>query len=354
MRHRTGAYPVVIGPGSRGELAPLLAAQLPDHRPVFIGDDTVTELVPAPLAAAERLSFPAGEAHKQRSTWASLTDQLLAHGCGRDTVLIALGGGVTTDLVGFVAATFLRGVPWVAMPSTTLAMVDASIGGKTGVDTDRGKNLVGAMHHPVAVVVDPDLLATLPERIFREGLAESAKHAVILDPSHGIWLREQASQIAARDGRTLTALIRRSIELKAGVVEDDESESGRRAILNAGHTVAHAIEQASHYRIPHGEAVAIGLVLETRYAESKGIASEGTAAAVAALLQALGLPTTVPPELPAHEVIEALQFDKKNRGGVVRATLLSAFGAVARDDERWTIALDLPILKGLLEERQAA
>ena len=354
MRHRTGAYPVVIGPGSRRELAALLTRQLAGLRPVLIGDDTVTELVPSPLASAERLSFPAGEAHKQRSTWASITDQLLARGCGRDTVLIALGGGVTTDLVGFVAATFLRGVPWVAVPSTTLAMVDAAIGGKTGVDTDRGKNLVGAMHHPAAVVVDPDLLATLPERIFREGLAESAKHAVILDPAHGAWLREQASGILARDGHTLTALVRRSIELKAAVVEDDESESGRRAILNAGHTVAHALEQASHYRIPHGEAVAIGLVLETRYAESKGIAAAGTAAAVATLLQALDLPTTVPAELEAHEVMAALQFDKKNRGGVVRATLLNAFGAVARDDDQWTIALDLPILKQLLEERQAA
>lgn len=307
--------------------------------------------IPSPIDGAEQLSFPAGERHKTRKSWAQLTDELVALRCGRDTVLVALGGGVTTDLVGFVAATFLRGIPWVAVPTTTLAMVDAAVGGKTGVDTRLGKNLVGAVHQPSAVLVDPSLLATLPERHYREGLAEAVKHAAILDAGYGDWLLSNVTEIAAREVGVMATLVHRSLTLKASVVSHDELEQGRRAILNAGHTVAHALEQATDYALPHGEAVAVGLVLETRCAESAGLCAPGTAERVAELLRSLNLPTEPPNGLDASAVLAAMHHDKKNRAGVVRAALLSKFGATVHDGESWTSPLDLEVLRSMIDHR---
>lgn len=344
VQHRHGSYPVVVGRGAMAELGDLLSGRHAGKRIAVISDANVAKIIPSPIPDATRLTFPQGEQQKSRESWAQLTDQLLSERFGRDSVLIAVGGGVTTDLVGFVAATYLRGVPWIAIPTTTLAMVDAAVGGKTGVDTATGKNLVGAVHHPDAVLADPALLATLPERTFREGLAESAKHAAILDAEHGRWLLAHAAAIGSRDAITLTALVTRSVELKGGVVSADEFEQGRRAILNAGHTVAHALEQVSGYTIPHGEAVAIGLVLETRCAEQMGCCQSGTADEIVALLQALHLPTTLPDGINGDSLIAAMQSDKKNRAGVVRAALLQRFGQVARDGEAWTSALDLSAL----------
>jgi 3-dehydroquinate synthase len=347
VAHRGGSYPVVIRPGALAQLGALLAERHGGQRVVVISDATVAAAIPSPIDA-ERLTFPAGEHHKTRKSWAQLTDELITLRCGRDTVLVAMGGGVTTDLVGFVAATFLRGVPWIAVPTTTLAMVDAAVGGKTGVDTRLGKNLVGAVHHPSAVLVDPALLATLPERHYREGLAEAAKHAAILDAGYGDWLLSNVTEIAAREVGVMATLVQHSLTLKASVVAEDELEQGRRAILNAGHTVAHALEQVTNYALPHGEAVAIGLVLETRCAESAGRCAPGTAERVAELLHCLNLPTAPPAGLDASAVLAAMHHDKKNRAGVVRAALLSKFGATVRDGASWTSPLDLDVLRSLL------
>lgn len=338
----------MVRPGASGELAQWLAEHQPDARVVVISDDTVAARIHSPIPEAEQLTFPAGERQKTRSTWSRLTDDLLDRHCGRDTVLVAIGGGVTSDLVGFVAATFLRGVPWVAIPTTTLAMVDAAVGGKTGVDTDSGKNLVGTVHHPSVVLIDPDLLATLPERNYREGLAEVVKHAAILDADYGSWLAAHSAAITARDPVALATLVRRSVELKASVVSEDEFEHGRRAILNAGHTVAHALEQATDYALPHGEAVAVGLILETRCAEAAGSCEAGTADQIVALLRVLGLPTAPPSGLGKSALELAMKRDKKNRDGVVRAALLSSFGAVIPDGNSWTRPLNLEVLRSLL------
>lgn len=339
---------MVIRAGASADLGALLSERHPEKRVVVISDANVAALVATPLPTVTHLIFAAGEHQKTRDNWAALSDQLLAAQFGRDTVLVAFGGGVTTDLVGFVAATYLRGVPWIAMPTTTLAMVDAAIGGKTGVDTPAGKNLIGAIHHPDAVLVDTDLLATLPERHFREGLAEAVKHAAILDARHGHWLLTHAAAIGAHDATTMTALVTRSIALKAAVVSADEFEHGQRAILNAGHTVAHALERASSYAIPHGEAVAMGLVLETRCAERMGVCASGTADEIVSLLDALGLPSLIPADINPEVLVAAMGSDKKNREGIVHAALLREFGSIARDGNSWTRPLDLNVLPSLV------
>lgn len=347
VRHATGTCAVLVRTGARGDLAALLDERHPGARVAVIADSNVASALGSPLPAVPLFTFPAGEAHKTRETWADLTDRLLADRFDRRTVIVAFGGGVTTDLAGFVAATLMRGVPWVAVPTSTLAMLDAAVGGKTGVDTSAGKNLVGAFHPPSTVICDTAVLAALPERSYREGLAEAVKHAAILDDRYGEWIDDNAMAIADRDGPALELLIRRSVELKAEVVSDDEREDDRRAVLNAGHTVAHALERASDYAIPHGEAVAIGLVLETKVGERMGVTRTGTADQVAALLTRLGLPT-VPPLLDRSRVMNAMRADKKNRAGVVHAALIASFGTMARNAEAWTYPLDLDALTTLL------
>lgn len=348
VRHRLGSYAVTVRAGALAELRDTLAALHPGARVVVIADETVASLRTPPLPDAVCLTFPAGERSKNRKHWAMLTDQMVAAGFDRHTVVIGFGGGVTTDLAGFVAATFLRGVPWIALPTSTLAMLDASVGGKTGVDTAAGKNLVGAFHPPSAVLCDPETLDTLPARNFHEGLAEAVKHAAIADAAYGEWMLEHSARIAARDVMTLTELVGRSVTLKATVVSEDEQESGRRATLNAGHTVAHALEMASDFAIPHGEAVGIGLVIETRLAERMGVCQPGTADRIAQLLTALQLPVVPPRNLDRARCIAAMHVDKKNRAGVVHASLLARFGEAARRDDRWTLPLDLAALQTLL------
>ncbi|MGH7524851.1 MAG: 3-dehydroquinate synthase [Gemmatimonadales bacterium] len=326
----------------------LIDERHPGARIAVIADDGALAALGSPLPGATVFSFAAGESSKSRERWATLTDQLLAAGYDRHTVLVAFGGGVASDLGGFVAATYHRGVPWIAVPTTTLAMLDASIGGKTGVNTVRGKNLVGAFHPPSAVLCDPSALNRLPERNYCEGLAEAVKHAVTLDASFGQWLLTNAPGIAARASGTLESLIRTSAGLKADIVMTDEREVDRRAVLNAGHTVAHALEGASDYAIPHGEAVAIGLVIETRVGESMGVARPGTADQVANLLQRMKLPVTVPNGLDRDRIIDLMRSDKKNRHGKVRASLLAAFGEAARNNDEWTHPLDVEIVAAML------
>ncbi len=355
VRHALGSYPVIVEPGALSRLGPLAAEHLGGRRLALITDSNVGPLFDAfrrgpspwrgagggaepPVFAAE-LVVPAGEQSKSRAQWGALSDQLLDRGFGRDSAIVALGGGVIGDLAGFVAATYLRGIPCLQVPTTLLAMLDASVGGKTGVDTPHGKNLIGAFHPPAAVVADPLVLRTLPEREYRAGLAEAVKHGLIADAGYFAWLGESAAAIARRDETTLTTLVRRSVQIKAAVVGEDERESGRRAILNAGHTVAHAVEHASGYALPHGEAVALGLVAECELAEAMGIGRRGLGAEVAALLRRLGLPVRLEDGLPRDRVLAAMAADKKNRAARVRFALPRDVGTMF-PGEQWTVAAE--------------
>ncbi len=341
---------IEIASGALATLGARVATLHPKQRVAIIADHQVAQLyggkalaslISSGLALGSTVggtiapglfTFPAGEQQKTRATWGSLTDQLIAAGHRRDSVLIALGGGVTGDLVGFVAATYLRGVPFVQVPTSLLGMIDASIGGKTGVDTAAGKNLVGAFHQPSLVLVDPQFLRTLPTADLRSGLAEAIKHGVIADASYFSWIASSLRQILdpddADDGTHLR-LVQRSIEIKVDVVSRDERESGVRKILNYGHTIAHAIEHVTGYGIAHGDAVAIGMVAEARLAERIGVARVGLADTVATVCDAAGLPVRLPEGAAAAEIVMATRTDKKSRGGQVEYALPGGLGRMA-------------------------
>jgi 3-dehydroquinate synthase len=341
VEHSRGSYQIIIEAGVADQLPQLVSEVAPDHSPVLLIDGNVDRLYPSLFKGVERVLVLPGEEHKTRGTWATITDQLQSAGYDRRTVVVAIGGGVTTDIAGFVAGTFLRGVPWVAVPTTTLAMCDAAVGGKTGVDTQHGKNLVGLFHQPSAVVADPKMLTTLSDDVFVAGLAEAVKHASIVDEEHFGWLGDNATRILQREADVIAQLVAVSCRIKAGVVQSDERESGMRAILNAGHTIGHALEHASGFELSHGQAVAIGLVTEARLGEERGVTASGTADRISGLLAEFGLPTEPPTGIEPSGYDEALRADKKNREGSVRVVLLQRIGAVARQqDGGWTWAVE--------------
>ena len=335
-------YEVVVEPGALGHVATMLAPFAEKKRIAIITDEHVDQLyarrIAAQLPGAQVFAIPAGESAKTRENWMRVTDDLLNNGFGRDTLIVAAGGGVVGDLAGFVASTYMRGVPFVQVPTTLLAMIDASVGGKTGVDTPAGKNLVGAFHQPVLVIADPTVLATLPANHFRAGLAEALKHGVIADAAYFERIAG-ARDSTARDERSLTGLIAESVRIKASVVARDERESGLRKVLNFGHTIGHAIESVSNYKLLHGEAVAIGMALESVIAERMGVAKAGTADSIREALTAMGLPSTFP-ALDRAAVLAATKSDKKARAGRVEYALPSKVGAMAGEATGWSIPVD--------------
>ena len=350
-------YTVLVGPGLLAQLPALVRAHVPAERWAVIADSTVASIygdqLVEDLAAsgleARLLRFPAGERHKSRETWMGLTDALLEARFGRDCGIVALGGGVTGDMAGFVAATFLRGVPVVQVPTSLVAMVDASVGGKTGVDTPAGKNLVGAFHPPRLVVADTTTVRTLPVAERAQGLVEAVKHGAILDDRYLRGLEANLERLLAGDPDATEDAVRRSVELKGMVVSRDEMEADYREILNFGHTLGHALEAASAYTLPHGSAVGLGMILEARLGERMGVTAKGTSARLSAAVAGLGLPTRIPGGLEALDVMAFLGVDKKRRGGRVRCVLLRSPGQV-QGGERWSQPVDEAEVRRMLEE----
>jgi 3-dehydroquinate synthase len=345
---------------ARGALAGLLE-QLRSVHPVgrfaVVTDQNVWEALGSAIARALPsdaivVQLTAGEEHKTRESWAAATDALLAASADRSTLVVGIGGGVVTDLAGFVAATYMRGIPWVAVPTTLLAMVDAAHGGKTGVDTAAGKNLVGAFHAPLQVIVDPDTLRTLPAPIWRDGFAEVLKHGVIADADYFHRVTALLPALLAPDGASHAALVpilADSIRIKHEVVTDDPREMGRRRVLNFGHTIAHAIERASGFALSHGQAVAIGMCVEARIGAAIGITRAGTVNAIADACARAGLPTRVPTDLDREQIMAATLGDKKAVSGSARYALPISIGVMAEADGAWAIAAADDVVRAALD-----
>jgi 3-dehydroquinate synthase len=332
------SYSIYIGAGllDRGDL---LKRHLRGRRIAIVSNDVVGPLYAGRLQRALAAGFqtdvfemPDGEQHKNLASYAALMDYLLERRHDRSTTIIALGGGVVGDLAGFAAATFQRGVDFVQVPTTLLAQVDSSVGGKTAVNHPRGKNMIGAFHQPRCVIADTALFDTLPDREYRAGLSEVVKYGVIRDPELFGWLEAHAADLVRRDPDALRWAVRRSCEIKAEVVSADERESGIRAILNYGHTFGHAIETLSGYgSVLHGEAVAMGMVLAADLAVQEGMLEAEAATRLAALLTDLGLPVR-PPDLSVPDMLDAMAHDKKVQGGRLRLVLAEAIGRVVVTD----------------------
>ena len=307
---------------SRGLGGPMFVVSDSNIAPLY-GERVLDSLQSAGYAVSQFV-IPAGEAYKNVETVMSLWRACLEADLDRKSTILALGGGVVGDLSGFVAATFMRGCNWVCVPTTLLAMVDASIGGKTGFDLPEGKNLVGAFHPPQMVLADPEVLSTLPERELRAGLAEVVKHGVIADPELFNLCSQSWDVVTAR----LPEIVRRGMAVKVKVIEEDPYEQGIRAALNLGHTIGHAVELVSGFSLLHGEAVSIGMVAEARLAERLTVAGPGLTDALKESLTALGLPVEVPADLERDKLISTMKMDKKKKSSVVRFALPVKIGEV--------------------------
>jgi 3-dehydroquinate synthase len=325
------SYPIFIGAGALG-LTEAFDQAIPARDVLLVSNTTVGPLYAAGVIEALgprrclEVSLPDGEVHKTLATVARILDVLIANRFGRDSCVVALGGGVVGDMSGFAAACYQRGVPFVQMPTTLLAQVDSSVGGKTGVNHPGGKNLIGAFHQPAAVFADTDTLRTLPDRELRAGLAEVIKYGLIVDEAFFAWLETNASRLLARDTEALTYAIRRSCEIKAEIVARDEREQGDRALLNLGHTFGHAIESVTNYSTwLHGEAVGAGMLLAADMSQRLGWVDRGDVDRIERLLTQFGLPTDVS-ALPADSIAEKMKIDKKVAAGRVRLILLKAIG----------------------------
>jgi 3-dehydroquinate synthase len=333
-------YRIHVGPGLLDDGA-ALAAHVRGRHVLLASDGNVAPLYAARVAEAVAAHSPArvhtsniapGEASKTMDAFAALMHELADFGATRDACVLALGGGVVGDLAGFAAACWMRGIDCVQLPTTLLAMVDSSVGGKTAVDLPQGKNLVGAFHPPRAVFADTTTLRTLPDRELRAGLAEVVKYGAIMDAAFLDWLDANATALLARDDDALAAAIARSCAHKAAIVARDPREHGERALLNFGHTFAHAIEAEQGYAggeggLNHGEAVAVGMVLAARLSTALGLADSGHAVRLASLLQAFGLDTTLPAGLDPAALLARMRLDKKAAAGGLRFILWDAPGS---------------------------
>ncbi|MDR9500717.1 MAG: 3-dehydroquinate synthase [Desulfurivibrionaceae bacterium] len=335
------AYPILIREGLLSEVGEELKLRKIAKRYIIIADDHVAELFGGQLVESLRkvnipvdlLTFPRGEASKNLTTIGRLISNLAQLGVDRQDALIALGGGVTGDITGFAAAIYMRGIPFVQVPTTLLAQVDSSVGGKTGVDIPEGKNLVGCFYQPKAVFIDTLVLDQLPREELLNGLAEVVKYGVINDLDFFNFLLSNQKDILALEPAIVEAVIAHCCTIKARVVEADEREADQRRILNYGHTLGHAVEAASNFTIPHGMAISMGMVAVNTIAVGKGLLAAEKAQRVKDGLQGFGLPVAIPPELDRRQMTELLKSDKKSVGGRPFFVLPIQIGKVIISDE---------------------
>jgi 3-dehydroquinate synthase len=335
-----GRYDIVIRRGLLSAIGQHVAKLAKSKKAAIITDSHVGPKYAAIVTESLRkdgiepiiATLPAGEDHKTLTDLLPVYDSLLGGRIERSTPVLALGGGVIGDMAGFVAATVLRGVPFVQIPTSLLAMVDASVGGKTGVNHSTGKNLIGAFHQPIAVLIDPDVLRTLPERELRGGLAECIKHDIIRDADGFAQLERDIQRALKLDLDYLAQLVAHNVAIKARVVEADPFEKGERAHLNFGHTFGHAIESVSHYSYSHGECVALGMAAASKVATDLGMIDDGSRRRIVALIERANLPVRGL-KLDTRSVVDAMIFDKKVKSGRVRFVLPERIGhVVIRDD----------------------
>ncbi|HEV8701427.1 MAG TPA: 3-dehydroquinate synthase [Candidatus Polarisedimenticolia bacterium] len=351
------SYDVRIGRGLAPRLTVALRKRPLGQRYIIVTDSHLHRQGESLLAAfrrrglsADLVSFPAGEGSKSRRVRDEIEDGIIRLGAGRDTALVALGGGVVGDLVGFVAATFKRGVPCVQIPTTLLGMVDSAIGGKTGINHPAGKNLIGAFHQPAAVYIDVDYLKTLPARQYTSGLAEVIKYGVIADRGLFASLESHLDRILKREPDVMARVIEACCRIKARVVSTDPRESNRRKILNFGHTIGHAVETLSGFRLAHGEAVSIGMVAEARLAARARILAPAAARRIQTLCERAGLPTAIPPAFSPAALLEVARHDKKNRQGRIAYALPGRIGSMTSVRGDYAVQVDDALVMEILTD----
>jgi 3-dehydroquinate synthase len=335
------SYPIFIEDGIMVNVGADIARRNIASRYAVIADDYVASLYGATLmkslaeagVVAELLTFPRGEASKNLQVFAELSSKLAQIGMDRKSALIALGGGVTGDLTGFLAASYMRGIPFVQIPTTLLAQVDSSVGGKTGVDIPEGKNLVGAFYQPKAVYIDTAVLTTLPIAEYLGGIAEVIKYGVIWDLEFYVFLERNLDAILGLQPAIIQEMVTICCRTKAAVVAEDERESDLRRILNFGHTIGHAVEAASDFSIIHGHAVAIGMVAALRLSVLLGLCKRKEAGRVATLIHAFGLPTEIPADMDRERIKSYIKTDKKSVAGSVSYVLPTTIGKVIITNE---------------------
>jgi len=333
------SYPIYIGKALLGK-ATLVRPHIKGRQVLVVTNETVARLYLEKTLAAfadfqtASVILPDGEKYKNLDVLNQIFDALLNQRFDRKTTLVALGGGVVGDMTGFAAACYQRGVPFIQIPSTLLAQVDSSVGGKTGVNHQLGKNMIGAFYQPQCVIIDIETLHTLDERQLRAGLAEVIKYGLINDLAFFEWLESHATNLLACDSEALSFAIARSCQNKATIVEEDERESGKRALLNLGHTFGHAIETGMGYEnILHGEAIAIGMCLAAQFSARLGWINDNDVTRIIALIEKMGLPTRIPNNLTVEQILELMQVDKKVCDGKIRLVLLKALGGAQIVDQ---------------------
>ncbi len=335
------SYDILVGPGLLSELPALLDEFRPGRKFILVTDSNVADFLAHDLVALFEsagmnvpvVTFPAGEESKCMDTIVSMAREMIALGADRGSVILALGGGVTGDMAGFLASVFMRGIEFIQLPTTLLAQVDSSVGGKTGVDLPEGKNLLGTFAQPARVYADIGVLCTLPARELRNGIAEVIKYGMIWSEDLFSMLEDNWWDVINLEPLTTAEIVKQSCTIKADVVSRDEREGGLRRILNFGHTAGHAVEASSDYSIPHGEAVSMGMMVAACISRNRGLLPPEAVSRLKALLQRFGLPTSIPGTVTDEDIIRLIQHDKKVRDGKVHFVLCNAIGKTLIADD---------------------